>query len=229
MRAFGLINRNCVAAAVFDQLHRRNVGHAVAEINNARKRHPPLAVFHKLVDQLVIELAQPLVDFGQVLHLGRIVDHARRPYRRPVLPKRKAAAVHVGKVFTDGRTTQNFLIPRRDDVMLDFQPQLFPVGVDAFKPPLHAFVVLDQRPAIGKILTRQLDAFFFGGLHKIVHAARNLVGAVVDRPLVGLFPKRLRAHPELRNQHVILHIGRGERFVKVIYQRDNRIFHLYLN
>ena len=104
--------------------------------------------------------------------------------------------------------------------MLDFQPQLFPVGVDAFKPPLHAFVVLDQRPAIGKILTRQLDAFFFGRFGKVIHAAGNLIGTVVDGPLVGFFPKGFRFHAEFRNQAVVLHVAGAQRSVEVINQSD---------
>ncbi len=79
--------------------------------------------------------------------------------------------------------------------MLDIQIKRASKVVDAFKPRQHAVVIFNIASKVFQNLTRQGHAFFFGGFHKIIHCAGNLVGIVVSRPQVGFFPKSIGAHP----------------------------------
>ena len=109
--------------------------------------------------------------------------------------------------------------------MLHRYASLFTVAVNAFKPLLHAGMILNILAASHQRFTGQLRTGLPGLFHHTVHIGENGIHHFIPGNISGMPPKFRRLHTDAGNKGILLHITGAQRLIKIVHNRNNGFLH----
>lgn len=214
-----------VATEHLDDLHTRDVGLAVTEIDHLRVRDPLLVLGDALVDHLVVVRAEDsLVDLEYVLGLGRVVHGDSRPFRLSLFVIHKGAGEDVLELLGDRAAFDDLLQSGRVDVVLDLDTARLAIFIDQAEPFLHSFEELDVAAELAEVAPPELDAVLLRLVEHHLHIREDVARVLADSEAVAHPPELLRGLPDGLDETELLHIPGRKGPVEVINQRNNRSF-----
>ena len=162
-----------------------------------------------------------LVDAKQELGLGRIGNQQLGKIGDAVLVEMIFGGVNLLEVFANRHAFQNFLLARRDDVVLDIDcggTTLFHIGVDTRKPFLDTREILDAFGHGREILAGDTHiVVLVQHLHHQAHINQHRVRAGLDGLLVHPRPENFGLDTDFGQHCVFLHRLRRQRTVEVVH------------
>ena len=221
-RVVRIVNRDRVPAALVHQREAGHVGRPVTDVDHVLEGHRPQVGRHVVVHILVM-LQHALVDAEQELGLRRVRD---RPLRKADVALRilaELAAEDRLHLRRQPAAVEQRLEAGGNDVELDLHPRQLVVvpergGRQRVEDLRHPRVEVEARAELRQ--PRVADAVHLQVVEQALQVGQLAVPLLLGDQRVALLPELRRIDPELRKQHVVLHVARTQRLVVVEDQRD---------
>lgn len=175
-----------------DRPEARNVGLAVADIDDVAKGYGTLIIGNVIVDAFIVHIQASLVDAEQELGLRRVVDRDGGPIRHSVGVEVEPAGEDAVETTGYGCALYDLLVAGRDDVVPDVHLRPSGIVVDAIEPCIHTIPERHALALVAEYLSRDGFVCTTGFLQHQHHIDEDVVGMVPFAYRIYLAPENIR-------------------------------------
>ena len=211
-------------------LHARDIGLSVAEIDHVRERDALVVLGLAFVDLLVVsDTENAFVDLEEELGLGSVVNRYSRPLGLSVFIIYERACEYPFELFRYVGSLDHFCQSGRIDVMFYLHSPLLSVCIHETEPFADSVEEFDRCSEPFEVVASKLDSGLAGFVEHKFHIAEDIAGILSHCNIVTFLPELLRLLSDGLDESEFLHVARRQCAVKIIDKcYDRTLFHKIL-